>query len=190
MTHRIAAVLALVVSLAGPAAVCAAPFEDWGGHLAIGYARLFRDPAPGGSLSMGAGVDRAVVPGWRAGVSVGYHLLGSENHLRGSLAATVDYSLFDAALLAHWQPAWRGPVGRVSFGPALMSARADLSSAGGGAAFLDLAVDKVAAGAAVDVTLMSRGTAPVRLGLELGGRVGFLPSDTWTVADARLAIHY
>jgi hypothetical protein len=30
----------------------------------------------------------------------------------------------------------------------------------------------------------------VRLGLELGGRVGFLPSDTWTVADARLAIHY
>jgi hypothetical protein len=83
-----------------------------------------------------------------------------------------------------------GPIGRISIGPALLSARADLSTAGGGAAFSDLAVEEVAAGIAMDATLIQRSSAPVRVGLELGTRVGFLPEEAWTLATARLAIHY
>ena len=81
-------------------------------------------------------------------------------------------------------------MGRVSFGPAVMSARAELSTSGGGAGFSDLAVERSAAGAALEVTLISRSESPVRVGLEVGGRTAFLPGQDWTLASARLAFHY
>ena len=109
---------------------------------------------------------------------------------RGSLVAGVDYSVFEAVAFLHWIPERLGPVGIVSVGPGLMSARAELSTSGGGAGFSDLAVEKLAPAAALDVTLIQRSNAPVRVGIELGTRVGFLPSDTWTLATARVAFHY
>lgn len=164
--------------------------RDVNGHLSIGYAKLFVDEAPGGSLSVTAGVDHPVARALRAGVGVGYHLLGSRTVERGSLFANVDYSLFEAVLVAQWIPERLGPVGIVSGGLALLSARAELSTSGGGAGFGDLAVEEVAPGLAVDVTLIRRTPAPVRVGLEFGSRVGFLDSETWTLATARLTIHY
>src|SRR5262245_35135486 len=48
--------------------------REWKGHLAVGYAKLFATDAPGGSLSVGAGMDRAVGRDLSAGVDIGYHL--------------------------------------------------------------------------------------------------------------------
>jgi hypothetical protein len=81
-------------------------------------------------------------------------------------------------------------VARLGFGPALLSARADLSAAGGGAGFSDLAVAETAAGAALDATVMRRTAAPVRVGFEIGTRIGFLAEETWTLATVRLTFHY
>jgi len=163
---------------------------DWNGHLSIGYAKLFVNDGPAGSLSITGGVDYPLAATLRAGVDVGYHFLGSRTVERGSMFANIDYSAFEAVLFAHWIPQGLGPIGRISIGPALLSASAVLSTAGGGAAFSDLAVEKVAAGFAMDATLIQRSSAPVRVGLELGTRVGFLPEEAWTLATARLAFHY
>ena len=160
------------------------------GSASVGYAKLFLSDSPGGSLSASGGLDYPLRPGLRAGLAIGFHLLGTRSVQRGSLFANVDYSLFEVDLLAHWIPSRLGPVGRVSFGPAVMSARAELSTSGGGAGLSDLAVERSAAGAALEVTLISRSESPVRVGLEVGGRTAFLPGQDWTLASARLAFHY
>jgi hypothetical protein len=166
-----------------------AGLAEWNGHLGFGYAKLFADQAPAGSLSLSAGADYPIASGFRGGVDIGYHLLGSRTLVRGSLFANVDYSVFDVALFAHWIPP-SGPIGRVSVGPALVSAHADLSTAGGGAAFSDLAVAQTAFGVAADITAISHSSAPVRVGLEIGTRVGFLDEENWTLATARVTFHY
>ncbi len=185
---RLAAAGAALLASAPPAAA-ALHLEPWKGHLQIGYAQLFIADAPGGSFAAGGGVDYPVTPCARVGVDVGYHLLGTRTVDRGSLTANVDYSLFEAAALLHLATDRLGPVSRVSVGPSLMAARASISATGGGAGFLDLAVDKVVAGAVLEGTWLSH-AAPVRLGFELGVRVAFVPSETWAIATARLAVHY
>lgn len=178
-----AATLLLVLPVAARAGLA-----DWQGHMGVGYAKLFTDEAPGGNLSMSAGIDHSVVPSLRVGVDIGYHLLGSRTVQRGSLFANVDYSAFEAEVMAHWLPA-RGPFTRISAGPGLMSAHADLSTSGGGAGFGDLAVSESKPGVAFDATWMSRKPAPVRLGLEIGARVAFL-DEQWTIGTLRLTVHY
>ena len=39
-------------------------------------------------------------------------------------------------------------------------------------------------------TLMPAKPAPVKLGLELGGRLVFLAGDDWTLLSARVTVHY
>ena len=51
-------------------------------------------------------------------------------------------------------------------------------------------IEQVAPGFALDAVLMRHSEAPVRLGLELGTRVGFLDRETWTLATVRMAFHY
>jgi hypothetical protein len=165
--------------------------ENLKGHLAVGYSKLFIADAPGGSFSVSAGIDAPLRRGLRAGINLGYHLLGSRSVVRDSiLVANVDYSLFEAIACVNWYPEHLGPVGIISVGPGVMSARATLSTGGGGAAFSDLAVEEVAPGVAADVTLIRRSSSPVRAGLELGGRVAFVEHETWTLLGARLAVHY
>jgi len=178
--------LGLVVS-AVPRAARAASAS---GHLSIGYSKLFVTNAPGGSLSIGGGVDIPAFENVRAGLDLGFHLLGSRTVVRGSLFTNVDYSLFEAVAFAHWTPENLGPIGRVSIGPGLMNARADLSSSGGGVAFSDLAVSDFAPGVALDVTLIKRAPALVKVGFVAGVRFAFLSDDTWKIATARLTFHY
>jgi hypothetical protein len=83
-----------------------------------------------------------------------------------------------------------GPLERVSVGPAFISARADLSTAGGGAAFSDLAVEQSGGGLVADVTFMQAPGRPVRLGLEAGVRKAWLRDTDWTVAITRITVHY
>ena len=106
--------------------------------------------------------------------------------LYGTLVGT-----FETALLVHWKPEHLGPIARISFGPALESARAELATSGGGIPFTKFAVEQVAPGTALDVTLMKGSShSPVIAGLELGIHTAYLPSETWTIANLRLAIHY
>ena len=193
---RFAAVAATVILLATPVAGRASGFGPMGGHLSLGYGQLMISGAPGGSISFTAGVELPVRPTFKAGIDLGYALLGSSTVDRGSLSANVSYSAFEAVAFAHWLPRHLGPVGRVSVGPLLMAAHADISAAAGGAGFGDLAVGGTAPGLAGEVTLISRsnlpsGSAPpVRVGLQLGGHVGFVRHETWTLLSARLTFHY
>src|SRR5947209_2370509 len=107
---RIILLAALLGLSASAVRAPAAPLSDLQGHLALGYAKLFATDAPGGSLSVGAGLDLPVSGPFRAGVDVGYHLLGTRTVERGSFFASVDYSVFEADLLAHWQPTGAGPL--------------------------------------------------------------------------------
>jgi hypothetical protein len=167
-----------------------AALEDVRGNLSIGYSKLFIADAPAGNLSGAGGLDYPVTGPLRVGLEVGLHLLGSRAVERGSLLANVDYSLFEVVAFAHWTPHGLGPIGRISVGPALMSARGELSTSGGGAAFSDLAVEEVAPGAALDVTVISRSASPVRVGLEVGGRYAFLDGDDWSIGSVRVTFHY
>lgn len=184
----------LVVVAAGLAAAAPSPaaagIAAVRGHVGIGYAKLFVSGAPGGSLSAEGGLDHPVGGGLRVGANLGYHLLGGRTVERGSLVANVDYSAFTAALQVHWQPRGLGPLARVSAGPALVNGHAELSTSGGGALFADLARGETAGGLALDATLMRRADAPVRIGLELGTRIGFFPDESWTLGTARLVFHY
>ncbi len=168
---------AVLVLLAAPCGAGARALESVQGHVAVGYAQLVIRAehevlaAPGGSVSFTGGVDFPVATRFRAGLDIGYHLLGSRS-------------------VAHWLPERLGPVGRVSLGPALVAAHADLSSAGGGAGFSDLAVGETAPGFAGEVTFISRAPTPVRLGLQLGALVGYLSDETWTTLSARVTVHY
>ncbi len=188
---RIVAALVVLGMVAVAPVVRAAPFSDLQGHLAVGYAKLFSGDAPGGSLSVGAGLDLPIVRGLRAGIDIGYHLLGTRTVERGSFFASVDYSVFEVDALAHWQPPSAGPLARVSLGPGLVAAHADLSTAsGGGAAFSDLAVSETAPAIVGQLSFMTRRATPVRMGVEVGVRTAFLERDNWTVGDLRVVAHY
>jgi hypothetical protein len=182
--------LLALLGLASAPAHAAFRFGDVAGHASIGYARLFILDAPGGSISMAAGVDYPLARTLRAGLDVGYDLLGSRTVERGSLVASVDYSDFQAAAFLHWLPHGLGPLRRISVGPALVVAHGDLSVTGGGAAFSDLAVGTTSAAAAAQVTFMPARPAPVKLGLELGGRTAFMPGEDWTILTVRVTFHY
>ena len=174
--------------------------RGWNGHLGFGYAKVFvtdRDIravkakfSPGGSLAVAGGMDYPIGGNFRAGIDVGYDLLGSRTVERGSLLATVDYSVFEAIAFLHWHPEHAGPLARISAGPALLSARAELSTSGGGAAFSDLAVEEAGLGWAADATFMSSKPAPVRPALQVGMRVGFLEDQHWHLFTARLGVHF
>ncbi len=188
-TRLLATTLALLVScaLAGPRPAAAA-LADWKGHLALGYAKLFNSGAPAGGFSIGAGFDYPVGD-FRIGPDIGYHLLGTRTLQSGSLNANLDYSLFEAGFRAHWEPAHAGPLARISFGPALMAASAQVSTSSGGLAFEKYEVSQVRGGAAFDLALYPA-HAVVGVGLELGARVAMLRGDTWSVGTARLVLHY
>ena len=47
-----------------------------------------------------------------------------------------------------------------------------------------------APGAALELTAMSGKPSPVRVGLQLGGRVGFVQGENWTILSARLSLLY
>lgn len=179
--------LALLV-VSAPASA-AARFSEVDGHFSIGYAKLFTTDAPGGSVSMAAGVDYPLAPTMRFGLDLGYDLLGSRTFQRGSFSAGVDYSAFTVAALLHWLPR-RGPVRRVSLGPALVNAQGVLSVTSGGAGFSDLAVHEPAGAIAAQVTLMKAKPALVKLGLELGGRLAFKTRNDWTLMTVRATVHY
>ncbi len=183
------ALFTLFAMLAAPRAE-AVTFGDVRGSLGVGYSKLYGSEAPGGSIATSAHLSLPVRGAWSAGLGLGLHLLGSRTVPRGSLIASVDYSLFEVGAFAHWAPARLGPVSRVSAGVEFMSAHAELSTSGGGALFRDLAVEKTAPGAALDVTLMPRRASPVRIGLQLGGRWAMLSGDDWTVFSSQLVFHY
>jgi hypothetical protein len=190
IARRFAALAALALVLAAPGAQAEGRIQKFRGQLGIGYAKLVGDETPGGSFSMSAGVDYPVSGRLRAGVAFGYELLGGRIVERGSFVASLDYSMVEFLALAHWAPSSLGPLRRISLGPGLFGARADLSASAGGAGFGDLAVDEVAPGFALDGTVMQGGDSAVRIGLEVGGRMAFLNDDTWTMALVRLAFHY
>ncbi len=188
-------VLALLAAATASAAPETAPKARWvetlGGHISIGYAKMTSDTldAPGGSISLAAGVDYPVGPRLRAGVDLVYDLLGSRNHQSGSLFATVDYSALEVIGFLHWLPDRLGPVRRISVGPMMCNAHGDLSTAVGGASFEALAVHQTSGGVAVQATLLPAWTSPVKPGLELGWREAFLAGPDWTIFSVRLTVH-
>jgi hypothetical protein len=187
--NTFAATMAALALLALPWSARAA-ISDFRGHLSVGYAKLFATGAPGGSLSLEGGVDYPIDPSWRTGLGVGYDLLGTRNAAHGSFVANVDYSLVHIDAQVHWQPPSHDYIARVSFGPSVFNAHADVSSSGAGAAFSDLAVSQTCGGASLDVTLMKQSDAPVRVGLEMGARIAFVTGDTWTMDVLRIVFHY
>ena len=160
------------------------------GHVNVGYGRLFADGAPSGSLAMSGGLDWPIASAWRGGFEIGYSLFGSRNENRGSLFANIDYSASSAYAVGAWQPTSLGPVGRITVGAGVMNALAEIAAAGGGAAFRDLAREGVVPAALFSTTLMSRNPSPVRAGLELAARIGFLDEETWVIATAGVTFHY
>ena len=185
-----ALLLAVGAMLAAPPSHAEGRLQKVRGQMGFGYAKLLGSDTPGGSFSMGLGVDYPINSRLRLGLAFAYDLLGGRVVERGSLVAGVDYSMIEILAFAHFQPERLGPVGRVSLGTGIFSTRADLATSGGGASFSDLAVDEVVPGVALDVTFIQKRPAPVRVGLEMGGRVAFLSDDTWTMALVRLAFHY
>jgi len=189
-----------------PAGATASPFSHMRGHIGFGYTKLFAtlgvvDPeavppeeikAPGGSMEVAVGLDVPVDTNLRVGFEAGFDLLGSTAVERGSLLGELDFSVFELLGLVHYAPAWGGPLSRISLGPGLFNARADLSSSGA-AAFEDLPVREWAPGVAGSVTLMSRKQTKVSAGLEVGARYLFMSdeaADDWILASARVVIHY
>lgn len=185
---RRALVVLALLAVAAPAGA-KARFGEIGGHLSIGYAKLVTAEHPAGSMSMGVGFDYPLAQTLRAGLDLGYDLLGSRTFDRGSYSAGVDYSDLSVTTFLHWLPR-TGIVRRVSLGPTLVSARGALSVTGGGVGFMDLAVDEACAGLAAQVTLMKAKPAPLRVGLELGGRTAFRAAGDWTLLGVRMTVHY
>jgi hypothetical protein len=184
----LAAALALMTaampSAAGP------KLADVRGHVFLGYSKLFDATAPGGSLSIGAGVEQPVSRRLRAGVDVGYHLLGSRTLKQGSLSTGLDFSVVEALAQLYWSPGGRGAWATLSGGPGLFMARANLGSSSVGASFSSDAVEQTRLGLALGVTASPSSAAPVRMGLHAGLRLIPLESSTWTIATARVAILY
>ena len=191
MKRVVLLLVACVLCSAGvrPAAA-AMRLEPWRGHVAVGYGHLFSDEfSPGGSISVAGGVDYPVSPKLRLGPVLGIAILGTHDVTRGSITAGLDYSLLECALQLHWAPA-SGPLSRVSVGPGFAVARTSLQVGGGGAGFLDLAVDEVRPELALDVSALPRRQKIVAVGLEAGLR--FIPVErtNWVLGTVRLAIHY
>ena len=72
-------VVGVVLALAGAAmpARAAMSLDAWKGHVAIGYSVVESDTlAPGGSLSVSAGVDYPLASKWRLGPALSFDLLG------------------------------------------------------------------------------------------------------------------
>ena len=137
------AAFALLVLL-GTAAPARADGFEWSrvqGHVSFGYGRLTVGHAPAGSIGATVGFEHPLRPGLDAGIDLGLYLYGNRTADRGTLNATLDYSSQEVVFFTHWAVA-RGPVSRVSIGPGLTHARTELSSAAGGAQFLDLAKDE------------------------------------------------
>jgi hypothetical protein len=196
VSRLLACALALLVTAPAGAAVRLA---DVKGHIGLGYAHLFTDASPGGSLSAGAGVDIPIASGLRAGLDLGYHLLGTRSLEQGSLTSSLDYSLLEALALVHWSAP--GSALSLSAGPGLFIAQADLPSSAVGAAFTSQTVNETRLGGAVGLSLAKRTASPVRAGIEAGVRVvplsdqidpatGGTKSRTWTVAIVRLRLLY
>ena len=186
--------LAIAWALAG-AVPCsgALRFADVGGHMAIGFTHLSSSDTtstPGGSLSIAGGVDLPVSARLRAGLDLGYHLLGSRTLTQGSLASGLDYSVFEVLALVHWTPLDRGPQLIVSAGPGLFVSKASLSATSVGLAFVPQAIDQTRTGGALSLAIVRRRPSPVRVGIELGLRIVPLESTTWTLASARIAMRY
>jgi len=160
-----------------------------GGHLGFGYDKLMIADAPAGSIGLGAGADYPVGKRLHAGLDVSFSLFGTNSVERGSFNANIDYSSVEAIAFLHWDSNW-GPLARVSVGPGVSRARAEISTAVGGASFLDLAVDDVGTTAAVDLTFMKQKPSPVRVALILSGREIFIPGEDWTHASIRLGFYY
>ncbi len=191
---RVVALFGIACGLAG-ALPCsgALRFADVNGHLAIGFARLSSSDTtstPGGSISIGGGLDVPLGGRLRAGLDLGYHLLGSRTLVQGTLSSGLDYSVFEMLALLHWTPLDRGPQLVVSGGPGLFSARASLAPTSVGATFSSQAIEQTRAGVALSLTATRRRPSPVRVGLELGVRIVPLESTTWTLASARIAMRY
>lgn len=184
-----ALVAALAVAPAAPARAGETPgwIRPLQGHLAIGYAQLFVADAPGGSISFAGGVDAPLGPRLRAGVQVGFDLLGSRTARldSSSVVADVDYSAVGVAAMLHWEPSFRGPLGRLSAGAGLYGARAAVSSIAA-AQYENLGVHETVPGFAASAVLVQRRPAPVRVGFEAGVRVLLVPDETWTIGHARL----
>lgn len=180
----------VALGVLAPSQAAALRLEPWRGHVAVGYGHLFSDSfSPGGSISVAGGVDYPVSPNLRVGPVIGMSILGTHDVVRGSITAGLDYSLFDCALQLHWSPA-NGPLSRVSFGPGFAIARTSLQVGGGGAGFLDLAVDEVRPELAVDVSAMPRRQKIVAVGIEAGVRIVPVERVSWVLGTVRLAIHY
>jgi len=181
--------VACMCVLAGPARA-GLHMDAWRGHVSVGYGHLFSDSlSPGGSISMAGGVDYPINESLRVGPVIGMAILGSHDVTRGSITAGLDYSLLDMALQLHWLPRG-GRITRVSLGPGIGIARSALQVGGGGAGFLDLAVDEVKPELALDLSALPRSQRIVAVGLELGTR--FVPVDrvNWVLSTLRLTIHY
>lgn len=195
MRHRRAiALIAFVWGLAG-AVPCtgALRFADLNGHLAIGFAHLSSSDTsatPGGSISIGGGVDVPLKGRLRAGLDVGYHLLGTRTLVQGSLTSGLDYSMFEALALLHWTPLDRGPQVILSGGPGLFTAKASLGATSVGLAFTPQAIDQTRAGMALSLVVTRRRPSPVSVGMEAGLRIVPLESATWTLASVRIAMRY
>ena len=197
---RATGLVGLLVALFGAACLTAPrpaaaglAFSDVHGHMTLGFSHLFvsdTSSTPGGSVSFGAGVDIPIAHRLRAGVDVGYHLLGSQTLVQGSLSSGIDYSLFEAVALLHWSPLDHGPDLILSAGPGLFHAKAELPSTSVGLAFTPYAVNDTRVGVAFGVTALRRKPTPVRPGIVVGVRVIPLESVTWTVASAGIALSY
>ena len=189
LSHRFLGCL-LGVLLAAPAAAGPIRLEPWRGHVSLGYGHLFSDEfSPGGSISVAGGVDYPVASRVRLGPSLSISLLGSHEVTRGSVTAGLEYSLLEGALQLHWMPR-NGPVTRVSFGPGFAAARTSLQVGGGGANFLDLAVDEVRPEVAFDLSALPRWQEIVAVGLEAGVRWVPVERVDWILTSVRLTIHY
>jgi hypothetical protein len=191
---RIVALIGLACGLVG-AMPCAGTLRlaDVSGHVAIGFSHVSSSDStstPGGSLSVAGGIDIPVTARLRAGLDLGYHLLGSRTLTQGSLASGLDYSVFEALAMVHWTPLDRGPQLIVSGGPGLFVAKATLAATSVGLAFTPQAIDETRAGGALSLAVIRRRPSPVRVGIEVALRVVPLESTTWTLASARIAMRY
>jgi hypothetical protein len=186
-----AALVVLGTLCVGPLAPAhAMRLEEWRGHVSLGYGHLFSDSlSPGGSISFAGGVDYPLNPTLRLGAVLGMSILGTSDVTRGSITAGLDYSLLDVAFQLHWLPA-SGPITRVSLGPGIAHARTALQVGGGGAGFLDLAVDETDPEVALDLSMLPRRQKIVAVGIEAGLR--FVPVErvNWWLSTIRLTIHY
>lgn len=180
---------ALALATAWPGRAAAFDLHRVNGHLSFGYGRLLVSDPPAGSLNFAGGLDYPLGAGMREGLDLGFYLFGSRSVNRGSLNATVDYSAIDLVAFTHFDLS-RGPLARVSLGPGLSHVRAELSTAAGGAMFLDLAASDLVPTAALDLTFMRHKPTPVRIAVVLSARTALRRGEDWNHISARFGFHY